>query len=91
MYDEYEEQGMLIDHTIEYQHGLYGKMPGTGTVGCRYDDGDGTYHEGYHGTRQPQMLSKVEAEEGEIIMQEVTPPDGEGEDDKQGQIPDILQ
>ena len=38
MYDQYKPQRLFVGHTIEYQHGLDGEVPGTSTVGRGYDE-----------------------------------------------------
>ena len=71
MHDEYKPEGLFIGHTIEDQHGLDGKMPRTGTVRGGYDDGKVGYHEGYQCTADTEVRREVEAEEGEVVMQEM--------------------
>ena len=79
MYDEYEVQRFLVLHAIENKHGLDGKVPRTCSVGRRHDDGDAAHDEGDQCTAQPQVCRKVEAEEGQVIVQEIAQPDAEGE------------
>ena len=86
MYDEYEIKGLHIGYTIEYQHGLYREMPGTGTIGCRYDDGDGAHDKSDEGTTGSQVLREVETEEGQVIVQEVAHPDSQREADKKWDV-----
>ena len=74
MHDEHEVQRMDICNSIEYQHGLDGKVPRTGAIGSWYDNGDRTDYEGHQCTVQAQMGGEVEAEEREIVMQEVAQP-----------------
>ena len=45
--NEHEIEGFYIGYTVENKHGLYSEMPGTGTVGRRYNDSDCAYDEGY--------------------------------------------
>ena len=75
MDDEDEVEGLLISYAIEDQHRLHSKMPGTGTIGRGHDDGNAAYNEGDKSTRQAKVLREVEAEEGEIVMQEIAEPD----------------
>ena len=89
--DEHEIEGFYIGHAIENEHGLYGEMPRTGTVGGGYDDGYGAYDECHQRTAQSEMGREVEAEEGEIVVQEIAHPDGEGEEGEQGYVLDVLQ
>ena len=44
--DEDEVEGVLVLHTIKDEHGFYGKVPGTCTVGGGDDNGDRTDDEG---------------------------------------------
>ena len=71
MDDENEVESLLIGYAIENQHRLHGKVPGSGTVGCGYDDGDGAYDERHQGTAQAQVGGEVETEEGQVVVQEV--------------------
>jgi hypothetical protein len=52
VYNEYEVEGVLVSYSIKNEHGLYGKVPRTGTIGSWYDDGNGTYDEGDECTTQ---------------------------------------
>ena len=89
--DEDEVERVLVGNTIEDEHGLDGKVPRTGTVGGGYDDGYGAYDECHQRTAQSEMGREVEAEEGEIVVQEIAHPDGEGEEGEQGYVLDVLQ
>ena len=61
-------------------------MPRTRTIGRGNNDGYGAYDECYQGTAQTEILREVETEERQVIMQEVTEPDAEGEKDKQRHV-----
>ena len=75
MNDKYEVQGLLVNHSIENQHGLYSEVPRTSSVGRWYNDRDAAHNEGYQGTGESQITGEVEAEEREVVMQEVAYPD----------------
>ena len=74
MNDEHEIEGILVGQSIEDEHGLDGEMPGTGSVGGGHDDCDAAHHKGDQGAGDAQMGSGGEAEEGEIIVQEIAAP-----------------
>ena len=91
MDDEHEVEGLNVGNAVEDEHGLDGEVPGTGSVGRGNDDGDGTYDEGHQGTAQSEVAGEVEAEEGEVVVQEIADPDGEGEGDEEGYVAYVLQ
>ena len=91
MDDENEVEGVFVGDTIEDEHGLDGKVPGTGTVGGGHDDGYGADDEGYEGTAKTEMGGEVEAEEGKVVVEEVAEPDGYGEEGEQRNVLDVLQ
>ena len=91
MHDQYKVERVLVDHAIKYQHGLHSEMPRTSTIGGRHDDGNGSDNEGHHRTGQSQVFCKVEAEECQVIVQEITAPDAYRVEDEQRQVLDILQ
>ena len=91
MHDEDKPKSLLIGNTIENEHGLDGKMPGTGTVGRRYDDGKVGHDKGYQRTANAQSGREAEAEEGEIVMQEVHYPDADREEQVERQVLDAFQ
>ena len=91
MDDEDKPEGLLIGYAIENEHGLDGEMPGTGTIGCGYDDGEVGYHKRHQRTANAETGRKVEAEKGEIVMQEVHQPDADGEEQVERQVLDTLQ
>ena len=66
--DKHEPEGLLVGNTIENQHGLDGKVPGTGTVGRRNDDSEVCYDKRYKGTTNTQVGGEVEAEKREVKM-----------------------
>ena len=80
MYDQHKPEGMLVGHAIEDEHRLNGEVPGAGTVGSGHDDGEVGYHKGYQRTVHAQVGGEIEAEEGEVVMQEVHHPDAYGEE-----------
>ena len=80
MDNEYEDKRLVVGHAIENQHRLDGEMPRTGTIRRGHDDGEVSHHKGYQRTAQSQLRRKVEAEEGEVVMQEVHHPDADGEE-----------
>ena len=61
-------------------------MPGTCTIGRGYDDGEVGYDKGYQRTTNPQMGREVEAEERQVVMQEVHYPDANGEEQVERQV-----
>ena len=73
--DEHEVERLVGLHAVEDEHGLHSKMPGTGAVGSGHDDGNAAHHKRDHGARQTQMGREVEAEEGQVVVQEVAHPD----------------
>ena len=80
MDNQYEPQGLLVGYTVENEHGLDGKVPGAGTIGCWYDNGKVGYYERYQGTTDAEIRCEVKAEERQVIMQEVAHPDANGEE-----------
>ena len=91
MYYQHEIQGVCFRYSIEYEHGLYGEMPWSCPVRCRHYDGYGAYYERHHGTREREARSEAEAEEREVIVQEITRPDSERVEDVKGFVADIAQ
>ena len=77
MDDEYKPEGLFVGDTIEDQHGLDGKVPRTGTVGGRYDDGEVGHDKRHEGTTDTQVGCEVEAEEREVVMQKIAHPDSD--------------
>ena len=88
MHDEYEEEGLFVLYAVEDEHGLDGEMPRAGTVGRGHDDGEVGYDERHEGTAEAEVGREVEAEEGEVVMQEVTYPDAYGEQQVERQVLD---
>ena len=66
---------IFLSHTIEHHHGDDGKMPRTGTVGRRNNDGNGTHHKHHQGSHHSQIRRKAETEESDIEFQEIACPD----------------
>ena len=91
MHDEHKPEGLFISHAIEDKHRLDGKMPGTSTIRCWHDDGKVGYDEGYQCTADTEVRREVEAEEGEVVMQEVHHPDADGEKEIERQVLDASQ
>lgn len=89
--DKHEIKGLLIGYAIEDEHGLDSEMPGTGTVGGGYDDGNGAYDEGDKGTGETETGSTLETEERKVVMDEITAPDGEGVEKEQGLVTHAAQ
>ena len=89
--DKHEIKGLLVGYTIEDEHGLDSEMPGTGTVGGGYDDGYGAYDEGDQGTGETETGSTLETEEREVVMDEITAPDGKGVEQEQGLVTHAAQ
>ena len=83
MYDEDEVECRLVGDAIEDEHGLDGEMPGACSVGSGHDDGDASHDEGDEGTLHAEPGGEVEAEEGEVVMEEIAQPDGEAVERKQ--------
>ena len=88
MDDEYEEEGLLVLYAVEDEHRLDSEMPGTGAVGRRHDDGEVGHDERHEGTAEAEVGREVEAEEGQVVMQEVTYPDAYGEQQVERQVLD---
>ena len=86
MHDEHEVEGLIACYAIEDKHRLHGKMPGAGTIGCRYDDSHGPNDEGHQGTSRTKVGGSGKTKEGEIIMQEVAHPDANGEEDEERHV-----
>ena len=91
MHDKDEIEGLLVGDTIEDEHRLDGEVPGACTVGGGHDDGDGAYDERDKGAGEPEVGGGVEAEEGEVVVDEVTAPDGEGVEDEEGLVAHAAQ
>ena len=91
MYDQHEPESLLVGHTVEDEHGLDGEMPGPSTVRCRYDDGKVGHDEGDQCTADAQMRREVEAEERQVIVQEIAHPDTDGEKEIERQVLDTSQ
>ena len=84
--DKHEPEGLFVGNTIEYQHGLDGKVPRAGTIGRWYDNGKVGNDKRYEGTADTQMGCEVEAEEREVVVQEVAHPDTDREKQVEGQV-----
>ena len=91
MHYQNEVERMLVLYAIEYQHGLHGKVPRTRSVGCRYDDSNTSYDEGNQRTSYSQVCRKVEAEECQVVVQEIAQPDAQREAYEQWNVTDVLQ
>ena len=91
MDDEYEVEGVGVCYAVEDEHRLHGEMPWAGTVRRWHDDGYGTYDERDHGAHDAEMGGEVEAEEREVIMQEIAEPDGEAVEDEQRHVAHMAQ
>lgn len=91
VHDKHEIKGLLVGDTIEDEHRLDGEMPGACTVGGGHDDGDGAHDERDKGAGEPEVGGGVEAEEGEVVVDEVTAPDGEGVEDEEGLVAHAAQ
>jgi len=88
---QHEEECAVFCHAVEYEHRLYGEMPWSGTVGRRHDDGYAAYHERYEGAPQTERLGVVEAEEREVVVQEIACPDAERQRYEQWHVADVAQ
>ena len=84
--DKYEPEGLFVGNTIEYQHGLDGKVPRAGTIRRWYDNGKVGHDKRHEGTADAQVSRKVEAEEREVVVQEVAHPDTDREKQVEGQV-----
>lgn len=91
MHYKHEIKGLLVGDTIEDEHRLDGEMPGACSVGRRHDDGDGAHDEGDQGAGEAEVGGGVEAEEGEVVVDEIAAPDGEGVEKEQGFVPYVAQ
>ncbi len=86
MDDEDEVERIVFLYAIENEHGLHGEMPRASTVGCGHDNGYAANDEGDQRTGHAQLGCRLEAEECQVVMQEVASPDGEGEEQKQWHV-----
>ena len=86
MHDEHEVEGLIACYAIEDKHRLHSKMPGAGTIRSGHNNGHGAYDKGHQGTSGAKVGGSSEAEESEIIMQEVAHPDANGEEDEERHI-----
>ena len=75
MHDEDKVESLGVGDAIEDEHRLDGEMPRPGTVRGGHDDGYGAYDERHEGTRQTEMRREVEAEECQVVVDEITQPD----------------
>ena len=91
MYDEDKVESLGVGDAIEDEHRLDGEMPRPGTVRGGHDDGYGAYDERHEGARQAKMGGEVEAEEGEVVVNEIAEPDADGEKEKQGDVLHVFQ
>ena len=91
VYDEHEIQGVRVGHAVENEHSLHGKMPRAGPVGRGHDHGYAAHDERDEGARHAQVCRGVEAEEREVVVQEVAQPYSQGEKDEQRHVLDAAQ
>ena len=80
MYDENEPERLLVGNAVEDEHRLDGEMPRTSTIGRWHDDGEVGYHKGNQRTADTKFRCEVEAEECQVVMQEIHHPDADGEE-----------
>ena len=88
MYDQYKPEGLFVGYTVEDEHGLDGEMPRTSTVRRRYDDGKVGHDKGHQCSANAQIGREVEAEERQVIVQEIAHPDADGEKEIERQVLD---
>lgn len=86
VHNEHEIESLCFSHPIENEHCFHGEMPWSGTIWCWHDNGYGAHDEGCEGTARSQVFGVVEAEEREVIVQEIACPDGKREEHIKGRI-----
>ena len=91
MENQYEVECLVVLDTVEDEHRFHGEVPRAGTVRGGHDDGDGADDEDDHDGTQPKAARGREAEEGQVEVQEVAAPDGEGEEQEQPGAADVPQ
>ena len=74
MDDEHKVERVDVAYAVEDEHCLNGKVPRTGTVRRRNDDGDAAHDERYESARHTKVRRSLETEEREIIVEEITRP-----------------
>ncbi len=84
--DQHEIEGRRIGDAIEHEHRLDGEMPGSGAVGRGDDDRYGSYDEADQRAGQSQARRLLEAEEGEVEMEEIARPDRQAIQDEQWDV-----
>ena len=77
MHQERKNSRIFLADAIEHHHCDDGKVPRSGAVGRRNHHGDTAYHEHHQSGQEAQVVGKVEAEEGQIEMQEIAQPDSQ--------------
>ena len=87
MHDQDKIQCLVVRHAIEDEHRLDGEMPRSCSVRCRHDDGNRTYHKADQRTGKAEMCRRIEAEESQVIMQEIAPPYRKTVEKEQGDVP----
>ena len=83
MDDEDEEGGIGLTYAIKHEDRLDGKVPGAGSVGRGHQHSEAAYDEGYQGCYGTEAGGEVEAEEGEVEVQEVARPNAYAIDHEQ--------
>lgn len=91
VYYQHEVEGVVVSHAVQYKHGLHGEVPRTGAVGRGHYDGYAADNERDQGALEAEAGGEVEAEERQVIVQEVAYPDAEGVEDEQRCVPDAFQ
>ncbi len=89
--NQHESHGVGICHAIQDEDGLDGKMPGTCPVGRRNNHRDAAHGETDNRHRKAQILSEVEAVEGNPVVEEVTAPDGKGVEPEQPFVSHVFE
>lgn len=86
MDDEGEGACVGRGNAVEYQDCGDGKVPRSGTVGGRDDDGNGSYAKGNKGNCRTEPCRKIEAEKGDGVVEKVAKPSGNGVGEVDGEI-----
>ena len=86
VHDEHEEERVVGSHAIEQEHGLHGEVPGPCSVGCGHHHGYRSHDEGHQGAAHSQVGGGVEAEEREVVVEEIAQPDGRREADEERHV-----
>ena len=84
--DQHEIERRRVGDAIEHEHRLDGEMPGSGAVGRGDDDRYRSYDEADQRAGQSEVRRLLEAEEGEVEMEEIARPDRQAIQDEQRDV-----